>query len=382
MYVLMITPNKFPEGDAGAVRDGYFAKIYQDIGYDVVHIGMDTKLKEGNYKNIIFYSLYRPNSSLLTKITNTISYKKRLEEIVASIRSRIGNPSLIHIYDLSEAGIVWAKKIAVENSIPIIHDSVEWYSPCEFKQGRFAYPYLMKQRTNTKLIDKPVAVIAISSYLEKHFKQKGLKTIRIPVIMDSLDYSPKQRSSEKLIKLVYAGSPAKKDYLKECIIAFKRLEPEVKSKFEFTILGADSMYVEQCCSGDVPKEITAYGRVPRKIVISKLEENDFSLLLRPDDERYAKAGFPTKSVEAMMNGCAMICNLTSDLGMYLKDGKNAIIVERCTIEAMYQALLRVSELNNEQIDKLKEEARRTAEMSFDFRIYTDKVEEFIDDIQK
>ena len=352
MYVLMITPNKFPEGDAGAVRDRCFAKIYQDIGYDVVHIGMGRDIKCGEYKEVEFYSLYKHNASLITKVINTLSFKKRLKEIFGLIKSKMGIPSLIHIYDLPKSGIVWAKDYAVRNSVPIIHDSVEWYSPCEFKHGRFAYPFLLKERTNTKLIDKPIAVIAISSYLEKHFTQKGLKTVRIPVIMDCKEYSPQKRACDTRIKLVYAGSPAKKDYLRECILAFRRLEPEVRSKFELAIFGADRLFVDTCCGGDVPSEITVYGRVSRKTVVNKLKESDFSLLLRPNNERYTKAGFPTKSVEAMMNGCAMICNITSDLGMYLKHDENSIIVSDSTEEAMYDALIYVSTLENSKLEKL------------------------------
>lgn len=380
MYVLMITPNKFPEGDAGAVRDEYFAKIYQKIGYDVVHIGMGVAAKSGRYKEIEFYSLYRKNLSKIEKVRNALSYKKHLEKTFMLIKSKLGSPALIHIYDLPKSGFEWAKQQAIENKIPIIHDSVEWYSPCEFKWGCLAYPYLMKERTNRKLVDNPIAVIAISSYLESYFKQKGLKTIRIPVIMDSRDYIPKERKIGDPIKLVYAGSPAKKDYLKECIIAFNRLKPEIKSKFEFAILGADAEYVKKYCNGDIPREIIAYGRVPRKTVISKLEESDFALLLRPANERYTQAGFPTKSVEAMMNGCAMVCNLTSDLDMYLKNEENSIIVEDSTSDAMYKAFLKISELSNFDLISYRNKARSTAENNFDYCLYIGVLKEFINNI--
>ena len=35
MYVLMVVPSDFPNGDAGAVRDEAFALIYKELGYDV-----------------------------------------------------------------------------------------------------------------------------------------------------------------------------------------------------------------------------------------------------------------------------------------------------------------------------------------------------------
>lgn len=45
-------------------------------------------------------------------------------------------------------------------------------------------------------------------------------------------------------------------------------------------------------------EIIAHGRVSREEVTQALSNSDFSILLRPSNERYTKAGFPTKSVDA------------------------------------------------------------------------------------
>ncbi|MDT2712394.1 glycosyltransferase [Enterococcus dongliensis] len=379
MYVLMITPNKFPNGDAGAVRDEYFAKIYMELGYEVYHIGMNKDFENGNYKNIHYVSIYRDNSSILKKAINTVKYKNRVNKVYEKLVLKKGTPSIIHIYDIPSSGIEWARKEAIKYNIPIFHDSVEWYSPCEFKYGKFAYPYILKNRTNTKLIRKPFGVITISTYLEKHFKQKGLSTLRVPVIMDSRDYFPKERPVDSKVIITYAGSPAKKDYLKECIQAFEKLDPQIRSKFEFRILGVGRDFVSECCEGRaVPEEIKAYGRVPRDEVIANLEESDFSILVRPSNERYTKAGFPTKSVEAMMNGCAMICNLSSDLGMYLNDNENAIIVDDCTSEAIKKALLRIVELDHFQVSSLRRKARETAEKYFDYRLYIDPMKRFID----
>lgn len=377
MYALMITPNKFPEGDAGAVRDGYFAKIYQALGYKVFHIGMGTDSKKGVYKDVSYVSLYRENGSLFSKVKNNLSYRVSLEQIYEKIVSKQGVPNLIHIYDIPASGIEWARRIAIKNEIQIVHDSVEWYSACEFKFGKLAYPYILKNTTNTKLIKSPIDVIAISSYLEKHFTSKGLRTIRIPVIMDSDEYEPKERVEISKIKIVYAGSPAKKDFLAECIQAFEELPEDVRRKFEFRILGADQLFVQQCCSGIIPEEIMAFGRVPRAEVISNLEEADFSILIRPENERYTKAGFPTKFVEAMMNGCAMICNLTSDLEMYLEDGVNSVIVKGSTVEAIKDALFQVSSMSHDQLNRMRECSRKTAENNFDYRLFVEKMRTFL-----
>lgn len=377
MYVLMITPNKFPEGDAGAVRDNCFAKIYQSLGYDIFHIGMNVESASGLYQGISYVSLYEPNDGVIKKIKNNLAYKYKINMIFQKLKKENGIPSLIHIYDIPESGIKWAKKKAHEYGVPLIHDSVEWYSPCEFEKGRFAYPYILKDRTNRKLITKPIAVIAISTYLEKYFCSKGLLVTRIPVIMDSHRYRLSERSWGNTIRIVYAGSPAKKDYLAEAIQAFMILPNSIRNKFEFNILGADEEFVKSCCDGIIPSQILAYGRVPREKVIEVLTQSDFSILLRPENERYTKAGFPTKSVEAMMNGCAMLCNLTSDLEMYLVDKENSIVVKGCTVEAMEDAFMCIAQMPIEKIVQMKKKARNTAEIYFDYRHYIEIMRKFL-----
>lgn len=379
-YILMIAPNNFPEGDAGAVRDSYFAKIYQELGYKIIHIGMNPKTENGEWYGVRFYSLYKKNNGLLNKLKNNLSYGCRLNKLFGEIKKIYGIPSIIHIYDIPEKGILWAVKKAKELNIPILHDSVEWYSASQFSMGYLSYPYILKNRTNKKLIKKPISVIAISTYLEKYFKGKGLATIRVPVIMDSNDYHGRARIDDRKIHMVYAGSPYKKDYLVECIKAFCNLPLDTQERFVFHIFGVDRDFVKKKCNETIPESITVHGRVSRDEVIHYLENSDFSILLRPENMRYTKAGFPTKVVEAMMNGCAMICNLTSDLGMYLKNGENAVLVEGCSVEAMERALANVAKMDNQKLKLLKDNARHTAETSFDYRKFIEEIKTFIDDI--
>ena len=72
MYVLMVVPSNFPNGDAGAVRDMAFAKIYQRLGYEVILIGAGREEKEGIYQGVHYYSLYWEAKSLKDHILNYV----------------------------------------------------------------------------------------------------------------------------------------------------------------------------------------------------------------------------------------------------------------------------------------------------------------------
>jgi hypothetical protein len=69
------------------------------------------------------------------------------------------------------------------------------------------------------------------------------------------------------------------------------------------------------------------GRIPRPQVLEELSKADFTVLMRSEEQRYAKAGFPTKFVESLATATPVIANSTSDLGMYLKDGENGYVVK-------------------------------------------------------
>ena len=101
----MVSPNNFPQGDAGAIRDEQFAKIYQYLGYDIFYIGMNPYIKESDYKKIKVFSLYSKKRSILEKAKNYIIYPKQLLRLISEIESNNGKPAIIHFYDLPLLGI-------------------------------------------------------------------------------------------------------------------------------------------------------------------------------------------------------------------------------------------------------------------------------------
>ena len=188
-------------------------------------------------------------------------------------------------------------------------------------------------------------------------------------------------TADNKVRLIYAGSPANKDYLREIVLGVIDLNKDQQEQLELHILGATEEQVKKLtCVDELPKCIILYGRVPREKVEEVMLEMDFSALLRPSEERYTKAGFPTKSIEAMSHGVAMICNLSSDLGMYLKDGENAIIVDGYDEKSFTRSLERVLTMSRSEIDSIKHNARLLAEEVFDYRNWIKTVSEFIGEI--
>ncbi len=374
-YVLMVVPSDFPQGDAGSIRDFSFAEIYRLLGYRTILIGKGKTDREGLYKQVQYYSVYRQADTKTEKLFRYAKTNYAYKRLIKKIIKNNGFPSIIHINALPELTVNRLIAIAKKNNINILHDSTEWYSPSEFSHGVFDKAYILRNRFNAKVIRKPIRVIGISEYLTSYYQRRGLRAVRVPAIVDVL--SAKQAAyaqSDSMIRLIYAGSPGKKDYINEIVRGIIYASKIKKKKFELHVLGVDLMKLKEIALlEEIPGYIITYGRVPRNEVEKVMLKMDFSVLLRPENERYAKAGFPTKVVEAMSHGIAMLCNLSSDLDKYLSDGKNSIIVKECDHRFLGEALLRISDMRRDEIEQIKRNARATAEQYFDYRKWVSEV---------
>lgn len=380
--LLIVSYGKYPNGNAGAVRQHTFAKLYQECGYDVVVIGMgdstDFTLKE--YDGVKYISFRKTPNTTINKALNWFLYGERLKKFIRTCGIEITDILVIKTY--FPWILAWIKKYSKKKGIQLYHDSVEWYSPEEFKFKKYDMGYIKNNRLNTKEIDESFKVIAISNYLYEHYRSRNIDTIKIPVIMDSNSISfDKDTKGDKLI-VSYAGRIGKKDYIGNVIRAFLLLTDEEKEKIEFRIMGAKIEEVSRITGisqDELIKNqnmICCMGRVPRPVVLQNLRETDFTVLIRDSSLRYAKAGFPTKVVESLMSGTPVICNLSSDLGEYLNDGENSVIVKDMVPESVAEGLRRAINIPVEKRKEMQVKSRKTAEEFFDYHKYIDVFKEW------
>ena len=96
--------------------------------------------------------------------------------------------------------------------------------------------------------------------------------------------------------------------------------------------------------------------------------------MRSAEQRYAKAGFPTKVVESLSRSTPVICNLTSDLKDYLTDGQDALIVDACSAEALKVQLERAIIMSKAQRMDMCNHAAKTAENRFLYTNFTQQMQ--------
>ena len=266
------------------------------------------------------------------------------------------------------------------HNVALIADLVEWQNASQLPGGALGLSSININLAMRFLYPKCDGIISISSYLSKYYMGRGCRVVQVPPTLDtSLSPLPIEGESEhRFLTLVYAGDPGKKDLLQPVIDGIKIADP-YSERLRLIVLGPTEQEVSSiCCNGEsVPSFVTVKGRVPQDEVAAILKSADFSVLMRPN-MRFANAGFPTKFVESLSNGIPVIANHTSDLGLYLRDKVEGIVVSDCTAYAFSVALKRVLNLSADELYVMKKSAYLQSRNSFDFRKYSDSIAELLE----
>ena len=380
LKVLFVTLDKCPNIDAGAVRTHMIAKMSIDNHHDVTVISM------GPYNNEkviavdgVKYISFRPKTDFF--INKVLAY--------SLFSFKLGRFLINKSYDvcchtqLDTATLKMLKRYSIKHNASIVYDAVEWFSPEQFKRGASSHTYKLNNNYNTCYITNEHKVISISSYLDVNFRKRGVSSLLMPVVLDMKNIPYKKNCQGKKRNIIYAGMPGKKDYLDVIIKGMRLLTSEERSRIHFTIIGCtkeqflastelnseEFVQVEDC--------MDFLGRIPRESVMYNYANTDFSILVRPKKARYAQAGFPTKLVESLATATPVICNYTSDISQYIKHLKNGVIVQGEDEYACAEALRCIIKLKRETVVEMQKNARNTAEKYFDYRLFSDKVVEFV-----
>ena len=385
MNILFLTTSRFTDGSAGAEREIVLGKLLRSLGYTVFFCTLsDANFGEIHiYDGFEFVSFRKSGTSAFQRSLNYLNYKKNLKHLLfRKFTNQIFEQ--IFVTDIPWNALEYIFKYAKNRNIGLVHNSVEWYSPEEFKTGRFAISYILNYLLNTSFIRPPYKVIGISSYLSDFFLTRGIKSIRMPFIVDTTSIKHDQKNSFGKLVLLYAGNAGRKDNLKEIIEGLSFLSYDELNRIEFRIFGVSYDTMINICKVDkiifekLKQYLKIFGRVNREVVLSNLQEAHFTLLLRSNKQRYAKAGFPSKVTESLASGTPVICNITSDLALYINDGTEGLIVPNCSPSAFASTIRKALLLTPEEIVRMQLAARKCAETKLDYRNFSETMKLFLD----
>lgn len=387
--IIFIGEFLFPEGDAAAIRTLSLARICRDLGFKVTVIGKGQVRPEdyhrkldGYYIEGIHYSTMNPRRvSWVHRFRHPVSRIKQFVSALEELNLEDTRAVIINACD-SARHVPFVGAFCRRKSIPLIGDVCEWYDPRQMNYGRLNPLYAVFCLVFRYVLPRFRNLIVVSKLLEGHFEGQGRNLIRIAAPVDTskmpcINHTPRDR-----LVLLYAGSPGRKDLLREMLVALASLAPDERSRIEFRLLGPTKQELTKLLGssagllkllGDTVKPL---GRVRRDQVLDELQEAHFTVLLRPD-KRYANAGFPGKVAESLAAGVPVLLNFTSDLEECLGDGTAALPVRDCSPVEVTQALRRALKLTPAELLELRRCARLKAEQFFDYRLYLDSFSRYL-----
>lgn len=383
--LLFIFDKTFPYGDAFSCRARNFTKLFSNCGYHVEIVARKSSKTECPELDGFDYHcnyITAPQTILsLSGIGTCKPFIERIEQILATSEvSAIFSASLPFVTPQ-------ISKIARRKRIPYYVEHCEWYDPSIFKGNKYN-PYY---REHVKLLCKKTknidGVIAISRYLEKHFQDMGIKTIRIPTILDLKFIEPRIDSdrNDSVVNITFAGSLGKgKENLRPMIEAASIVNEHVE-RIHLHIFGANEEQVKENIGNDIAlleiakKFSTFHGRIPQAEVEGKIRVADFSFIIRPKRQS-SDAGFPTKLAESMAVGTPVIANDTGDIGMIINNGENGFLVHDS--DELVQVLNSIVNMDIAKRTEMRKRARIKAEQVFDYRVYEEQLLGFLKETTK
>lgn len=290
-------------------------------------------------------------------------------------------PDIVILYEPNSILYILSMiKLSKKENFKLVIETTEWRNPKDYT-GVITRIINTEKNIQKKYIDRQVKnIIAISSYLYKHYVELNCNTILLPPIFPDRDRKETISTIKddlKVVKLVYAGAMSSKDYIDTLIQAIMHINKD-KIRITFDVIGPEKVQLEKLVATNELEKlgIFCHGRLPHDETIKIVEESDISVLLRMN-KRYAKAGVSTKFCEAMMLGVPSICTAVGGTDLFVNDGVNGFLVKDNKQETLEKVLLRILNLSRDQIVEIKNNALQTARKMFTEENYKDTFNEFL-----
>jgi glycosyltransferase involved in cell wall biosynthesis len=313
---------------------------------------------------------------LLRRITSFLGIRNPSLQWMAQLPER--PLAVIALHPLS-ALFIRLRKWCRENDVAFIPEQLEWHSRAEMH----GLIYWLDMEFRIRILQRMHGIVMVlTKFLEDYYVRRGCRVFHLPPILDTQDavWRPREgKDRGSTIKLVFSGSPPRDRH--DLIFGGMLLAKKEGLQIVIEYVGStreqlEALLPRPALLDELGDSVKFHGRVPSENVPDILAQADYTVLMR-DDARWSKACFPSKVPEFLALGIPVICNLTSDLGAYLQDGREAFLVKELSERAFLEALRRAVAARGEARNKMGIWARKKAEGSFDVRCFSKSLGEFI-----
>ena len=363
------------ENSALFLHSYHMAELFSRVGYEVSLLCGNSKRDEIKKYGQYEYYLVGHNDNRMNNFREDLFGSELWQAFLKRAKEFRPDLVLFYGYGIERKLIRFCKK----KKIKIVIERVDWFSREDRNSlfGKYVYQNLVDYSIN-RIDLKADGIIAISPFLYDHFSKTKKEVIMIPPVFSEL--SPISLDNSDRIRLIYAGNTSKtKDFVAPIIESVLEIN-KFNKQFSLDIIG--NVPIEEELREriqTVDDSITMHGPLPHEKTVEFFKKADFGLLLR-DNRRYSKAGFSTKFAEMMSYGIPMICTKVGGADVLIENQKNGFVVKDNDKDTIKSLLSEISQLNRIEINKMKMNARKTAEEHFIVNNYIDRLEDFLNSL--
>lgn len=382
-------------------RVGQNVSLLQSLGYQVCVIATDNSVKEGSElqetkKEINGCDVYYLPSAKTLK--QRVFYKRDLKQTRALLEEINRDKSIFAVFFTGTKFSMFAEgllKFCKKNGIKTIADSMDWLT---IHSRSFLFNFIKRfdifweMRVVNKKAD---GILAISTYLQEYYGKRGKPTIVIPPLFSKNIANEVDKPSEKMVRLIYAGTPfgpnvvckkpeALKDRLDKAIEILYQIKKQGINNFLFDIYGVTESGYQTAFPQHaeyikaLQGNICFHGKAEYTVIEQALHHSDFTLLIR-DDNRETRAGFPSKVGESISSGVPVIISDVGDHSKYIKNGCNGFLLSK-DLEIAKSELTKIFKMERTEIDCLKMNC--ISDEQFIFQTYLDGMKKFLQDLKE
>jgi glycosyltransferase involved in cell wall biosynthesis len=337
MNLIFVSANQYPDGGAAANRHMAYVKGLKELGHEIEFILINKqqwKEKELIQNGIKFTNLYENlnSPSLLKKIQFFVTTINKAKKKISEYSKKDVAAALI-LLDPSVRTIIPLLKQGKKSGLKIFHERTE-------------YPFVVASKTFIGklelyiylkfLIKKFDGIYVINNVLKNYFSKITKNKVPVKVINMIVDPArfecvKRENSNDKKI-ITYCGSlEGDKDGVPILIDAFAIVSKEFPN-LKLQLIGSleNDVTAQKIKSllqkSGIENKVILTGSVKREDIPKFLVNSDILALARPANKQ-AEGGFPTKLGEYLATGNPVVVTNVGEIGLFLKDKKNAFVAE-------------------------------------------------------
>ena len=388
----------YPDGNAAGKRVYGNVKVIEKCGYVPIIFcfkkDQTTYLVKSIVDGVVTYTI--PYSDGIKRLNNRKPYDA-FKSVYQEYSSQYEICAVIMYttmgtFDLNRMMISYCRKQKTKT----VYDFCDYF---DVIQKDNPFKYYIKARDikvlNQSVLEQCDGIIAISSFL-RDFVHRGCPKIIIPPLSVTQCEKEEIIRNADIITISYASYVSDKnrpvaewkDRIDSMIDIFHQLRINYHHEdFLLKFIGFTKADLIDMLPFDLKEEyrkkinelgeqIVFLGQCENKTAQNEIQNSDYTILLR-DSKTSTNAGFPTKVSESLSLGVPVITNLTSDIGDYVINNVNGIVVPGPTsMEETIRIIDGAINEGNKKSLKLKENTINQS--PFFYMNYVERMSSFLD----